>query len=589
MPMTVKMAHLRERIESLWTRYREFVVYCLIGGSGVTLDCQGGAWLRGMVWCCLLPLVSGGIAVSGLPFKLSLFSVALPIGLFVVLAVALWRTGWRGALGAVLFLIVSFFLADAFALGGIGDDWLYRFPQVFLLEDGWNPVLYRMTESAEAVGLDLGDVRLYHVFFLPVFNAAWAASVDSVLGSLGGFVWEAFLFLPLVALLAVRVGRLIAPSWRWMGLLLFLTSFAACYRGNFIWSPTDALGAFVYVALVFALVLSLRGQSQYFWMSVCTVFLLCTKPNHASYCVLIWGALAIGLFVFRRWEEMRRVFLVLFPWLAIVVLWLNFHPYLTGWVCQGSPLYPFHSFTLDVSQTNILSDLGTAPEGAVPSLRALVKSPILVFAAFPFVMTGLLWKIRHPVWPLVGWLLFICAVLTPSRCYNYSRYYLWLPLLPVLLGCMLLEGRLRLTRWLGVAVLLCVTVALGGIVALRTITFGTFSFDLYKVTQAQVTVKTWPTSPDWFPAVYPPNGTAYTVDCLLRQRAGNPIEHVKKKGPSDIAFPDRPIAVTREDAERLGLDGPSCGTNTPSLRATLRFPIMLVQTIFRNRQKENRK
>ncbi len=39
MPMTVKMAHLRERIGFLWTRYREFVVYCLIGGSGVTLDC----------------------------------------------------------------------------------------------------------------------------------------------------------------------------------------------------------------------------------------------------------------------------------------------------------------------------------------------------------------------------------------------------------------------------------------------------------------------------------------------------------------------------------------------------------------------
>lgn len=61
------------------------------------------AWLRGMVWCCLLPLVSGGIVVSGLPFKVSLFSVALPIGVFAVLAVALWRTGWRGALGAVIF------------------------------------------------------------------------------------------------------------------------------------------------------------------------------------------------------------------------------------------------------------------------------------------------------------------------------------------------------------------------------------------------------------------------------------------------------------------------------------------------------
>ena len=34
-----RMAHLRERIGFLWTRYREFVVYCLIGGSGVTLDC----------------------------------------------------------------------------------------------------------------------------------------------------------------------------------------------------------------------------------------------------------------------------------------------------------------------------------------------------------------------------------------------------------------------------------------------------------------------------------------------------------------------------------------------------------------------
>ena len=39
MPMTVKMAHLCERIGFLWTRYREFVVYCLIGGCGVTLYC----------------------------------------------------------------------------------------------------------------------------------------------------------------------------------------------------------------------------------------------------------------------------------------------------------------------------------------------------------------------------------------------------------------------------------------------------------------------------------------------------------------------------------------------------------------------
>lgn len=49
----------------LWARYREFVVYCLIGGSGVTLDCAvfaaltAGAGWRGLRLCvgaCALPL-----------------------------------------------------------------------------------------------------------------------------------------------------------------------------------------------------------------------------------------------------------------------------------------------------------------------------------------------------------------------------------------------------------------------------------------------------------------------------------------------------------------------------------------------------
>lgn len=49
----------------LWARYREFVVYCLIGGSGVTLDCAvfaaltaGAEWrgLRLYVGAYALPL-----------------------------------------------------------------------------------------------------------------------------------------------------------------------------------------------------------------------------------------------------------------------------------------------------------------------------------------------------------------------------------------------------------------------------------------------------------------------------------------------------------------------------------------------------
>ena len=74
---TVRMAQLRERIGFLWTRYREFVVYCLIGGSGVTLDCLVFAGLTiGLGWHYQLAnaiSVSCGIQANGPPV------VALPL------------------------------------------------------------------------------------------------------------------------------------------------------------------------------------------------------------------------------------------------------------------------------------------------------------------------------------------------------------------------------------------------------------------------------------------------------------------------------------------------------------------------------
>lgn len=540
-------------------------------------------WLRGPVWLCLLPFVTGAVALTGLPVGGTLSPLAFPIGFVVAIGVACWREGWRGGLGALLWAFATFLLADAFALGGNGDYFLYHFPQLLLLEEGWNPALQGMAESVEALGLDFGTVRPFHVFFLPIFFSAWGASVDVAQGSLGGFVWAPFLFLPLLFAQGWRLGKVLRPDGgRWFGVMVAAAVCAAGYRGNPIWNPIDAFGYVLQATAILSLVLCVRAGSRapLLWMAFCTLLLLSLKPSNGLFCAAVWGFCLLGLLSGRRWADFRLTLFCLFPWMALSTLALNFHPYLTNWVTQGGPFFPFHSFTQDVGAVNILADLGDSPEGAVPSLRAFVASRLFPFVIFPLVMTALLGWIRRPLWPLLGMVLLLCAFLTPSRCYGYGRYYLWLPLLPVLLGCMLAEKRGQVANLAALGVLTVVIVCFGAVTAVRTVCFSTLSLDWYTVCRERSPLLVWSSSDSFFPQVYPPQAHRFASEALFARRFGLTLQPYDEKTRAKAwAFPDKCLGLSHEEAKRLGLEATDYLPTRPPFRATLRLPVKLARTI----------
>lgn len=162
--------------------------------------------VRGLLAVALFPLVVTAVVscgfLVGCPVPKSA-GVALAMATVATATVAWWRGGWRGLALALGWLVLTFFIADQFVFGQLGDYFHYHYPQALLLGEGWNPVFASsMTEASAAMGVPLDTLRPVHTFCFPLALAQFCAAVAWLTGSLCGFLWEPFLFLPAVCWLA---------------------------------------------------------------------------------------------------------------------------------------------------------------------------------------------------------------------------------------------------------------------------------------------------------------------------------------------------------------------------------------------------
>ncbi len=195
---------------------------------------------KGMVALALLPLVASALVSLGWMVNQPHFELFGRLALGVVGGVAFVLGGWRGVLGAVVYAAVTFVLSDLLVFGQLGDYYHYHYPQVLLMEEGWNPVFQpTMAAVRDGLGVDLETFRPVHTACFPLLLAQWAAVVDVITGSLCGFVWAVFLCLPAVVWLSWRtlerwsvLGE--QPYWvRGVGCLAIV---AAGARADYVWA-----------------------------------------------------------------------------------------------------------------------------------------------------------------------------------------------------------------------------------------------------------------------------------------------------------------------------------------------------------------
>ncbi len=408
--------------------------------------------VRGLLAVALFPLVVTAVVscgfLVGCPVPKSA-GVALAMATVATATVAWWRGGWRGLALALGWLVLTFFIADQFVFGQLGDYFHYHYPQALLLGEGWNPVFASsMTEASAAMGVPLDTLRPVHTFCFPLALAQFCAAVAWLTGSLCGFLWEPFLFLPAVCWLAWVTLRAVPglSSKPVIAAAVVVIALMANQATPEIWVPLDVVVFLLEFALLLCAWWVLSGNALWprLWMAAAALMLIGTKQMGVLFVGILLLVL-IGAFAMRRdWPGLRRM-VTLSLWVALGSMFLWFHPYLTNWVDYGGPLFPSHTFWSEWTGWDVTIDLGTSPADNRPSLwRFVVAHPLVVGLA---IVACLACRSARSRWWLIPMgVLLLSAFVCPSKIYGYIRYAPALPLVGLFACLALWESGFRLGR-----------------------------------------------------------------------------------------------------------------------------------------------
>lgn len=400
------------------------------------------AALKGLAALALWPAITGCLPSLGYLVGQNWLLPAWILGGGVA-AWAAWRLGrWRALLLCVLYAALTLPLSTFFYLGQSNDYINYHYPQVLLLEAGWNPVLQSAREAVDALAITpSGTFRPFHTLCFPLLGAQWSAATDLATGVFTGFDWAVLLILPAVAIWVWATLRRCAPlgegrrgMWRCAGLTVL--ALVLNYRLPPAHFPLDNLLYLITLAWLMALWRLLCGERTrwlhwlYGGLALCLAGLKQSAliPIALGFLLLIAQALLPS----HRAALPDRLRLCVLSAVAIGLCW--FHPYATNWVLYGSPLFPAHSFLPAFQGWDITADL---------QLQA-VKDGHPGFATFCcfnwswLALVGILGlfacKFRQSRAPLaLALLLLLTAVCLPPWLYTYRRYAASLPLIALLL------------------------------------------------------------------------------------------------------------------------------------------------------------
>ncbi len=392
-------------------------------------------YLRGFAALALVPVISTACVSIGWLVNITAFSLFGIIGSIIPFYLIVRWFGWKFFSLVFLYFITTFFLSDTMLFAQLGDYFHYHYPQVLLLEQGWNPVFMpSMDAVSETLGVALDTFRPVHTICFPLLLAQWSAIVDTLTTSLCGYIWAVFLIAPAVLwIIWMTLKHVVGfKETLWVyGALAF--SFMACgYRSYFNWTPVDTLMFLTSTFFLLSYLFIFKSNFGWYrvWFALSAILLCGIKQSGISFVALPLMVL-FCLHLFKRdWKELRNDGLLILS-IILGVMLLCFHPYLTNWSTYGSPLFPAHSFLETWKGWDITIDLGQGGILDRPHIGRFLSTQ------YPWLMLTFLIAIvsrKHAntrKWLLLCVFLLLNAFLFPSKLYSYSRYLTAVPLVTV--------------------------------------------------------------------------------------------------------------------------------------------------------------
>ncbi len=557
--------------------------------------------LRGLAALALLPIISTACTSIGFLVNFTHFTLFGVLGALFSFVLVGRLGGWKSLLLSLFYAIFTFFIADIFLFGQLGDYFHYHYPQALLLEQGWNPVFQPSMESvAEAFNLELDTFRPVHTICFPLLLAQWTAIVDTITGSLCGYIWVVFLFLPAVAWMIwttlKRFSGLAENKW---GYTLLLLGFIACgYRSYFNWTPVDST---IFLTTLFFLLSFIHVlEKAYGWTTLCfgvAAVMLCGMKQSCVLFVAIPLITLLGIRLVKRdWHALERDMLLTLG-IALGVILLCFHPYMTNWSLYGSPLFPAHSFVTEWQNWDVTIDLGRGGALDRPSLIRFLMTQVL-WISLTLITAILAWKHQNArKWLLLELFLLLSVFLLPSKLYTYSRYLTPLPL--ILLFTLLAVIHCRTQKygrymWKGMCgVTLCWLLLTTAYVGIEMLSLGILALDTQSIfytpakegelilvsTRAFLpkanTTNVYLTAPN----VYPLRPNTYFIETFLEHRLHQPITRHYEWTKEDLSAHAKPITdlwlVVSKEAPTLQILTP----RPIRLIDACSFPLKLLRTI----------